>query len=215
MNIQFIHKHSAFKMKERPAETRTYTLELVPIFWNFIALLTIIIGLMILCVGVSLLFLIPFGLFFLGITFYPEKAIILKRRRTIQLFSDYLKIVETNKKIAFEKIIWFRVDKNARSPVINFFLKEEGVLFPASFASFEKSEFFQNWVGFKTTSIRRIKRTNPDSLPYFETKRGKLVNKVLWILVALLFSTMFYKHPWLMFGILLVLVTTIIWILKE
>ena len=202
-------------MKERPAETRTYTLELVPVFWNFMALLAIIIGLMILGVGVSLLFLIPFGLFFLGITFYPEKAIILKRRRTILLFSDHLKIVETNKKIAFEKVVWFRVDTSARSPVINFLLKEKGRLLPTSFASFEKSEFFQNWVGFKTTSILRIKRTNPDSLPYFETRRGKLVNKVLWILVALLFSTMFYKHPGLMLGIILILVMTIIWILKE
>ena len=202
-------------MNKQKHKTRTYKLELIPVFWNFLMLLLIFFGFFLLAIYVHYLFVIPLGIYLLLIGIVQEKFIFLKRKRTIKLHQGYLEIVETKQKIDFHKVVWFRVDQHFRTPIINFLLKEKGKFWTTSFAIVDGSSTYQTWKGFKNTSIRRIKQTNPNSLVYWETLQGKIVKTIDYGLFVCMMLIVVYKHPFLMIGLTVFLVGLVYWIFKK
>lgn len=202
-------------MNKKKLKTRTYKLELVPVFWNFLILLSIFFGLFILAIYIHYLFVIPLGIYLLLIGIVQEKFIFLKRKRTVQLYQGHLEIIETKQKIDFHKVVWFRVDHHFRTPIINFLLKEKGKFWTTSFAIVDGSSTYQSWKGFKNTSIRRIKQTNPDSLVYWETLQGKIVKTIGFGLFVCMMLIAVYEHPFLLIGLTIFLVGLVYSVFKK
>ncbi|MEM6316871.1 MAG: hypothetical protein AAF960_04335 [Bacteroidota bacterium] len=201
-------------MSEQTEEIRIYRLELVSFFWNFLLLMTLFFGLILLGLLVNYFFLILFAVFFLGITFFEKNAFLVKRKRTIELHAEYLKIIETNRVIRFQDVKWFRVDA-LNSPMINFLLREKGKLFPTHFATLKTAASYQSWVGFKKTTIRRIRKVNPDCPPWSATWQGRIFQKIMMVLIAIAVGIFIWEFPYVTILVAAFILYTIIKIFRK
>jgi len=205
--------------KRSLTETRTYELETVAGFWNFLLMVTLYVGLLVAAILIHKLFLVLWVLAVLLIISKPEKILIFRKRKTIKLFTDYLEILATKERIYFENIIWYNDQDswwfNASRPTSYFSVKEKNKLFSKGFKVVRGGSYYQNFEGFKKSTIKRIYQINPESIEWINTWQGKLSTVLFWILALLSIGIFIYESPYLFLGILAILIFLVINIFRQ
>lgn len=203
--------------KRSLTETRTYELDIVAGFWNVLLMVALYVGLLAAAILIHKLFLILWVLAVLLIISKPEKIIVFRKRKTIKLFTNYLEIIATKERIYFENIMWYNDQDswwfNASRPTSYFSVKEKDKLFSKGFKVIRGGNYYQNFEGFKKSTINRIHQINPESIEWIQTWQGKLSRVLFWTLALLSMGIFIYESPYLFLGLLVVLIFMIIKIL--
>ena len=205
--------------KRSLTETRTYKLETVSGFWNFLIMVVVYFGLLAASILIHKLFLVLWVLAVLLILGKPESILIFRKRRTIKLYADSLEIIETKKRIYFENIIWYNDQDswwyNSNMPTSYFSVKEKNKLFSKGFKIVRGGTYFQNFEGFKRSTINRIHQINPESIEWIKTRQGKVSRVLFWTLGLLSIGIFIYESPYLFLGILTILIFLVVNILRN